>query len=132
MRKTFIAIAAAISMASPAGAADAVFEAAVRPGQACSGAKAIKYARETAELAQTIAEAAYDACESLWTFRFKPPEGEGRVYTQEQINADPSIMAGIIAKMKADIEAYGLAARREAEIKRLRVLVLETRTGAPK
>jgi hypothetical protein len=31
-------------------------------------------------------------------------EGEGRLYTQEQMNADPTIMAGIIAKMKADIE----------------------------
>jgi hypothetical protein len=112
-------------MASPTWAADAAFEAAVRPAQACSGAKAIKYAREAAELA-------YDACESLWTFRFKPPEGEWRLYTQEQMNADPTIMAGIIAKVKADVEAYGLAARREAEIKRLRVLVLETRTAAPK
>jgi hypothetical protein len=53
-------------MALPPAWADSAFDEALRKAEDCSNDKAVKYSRGTTEPAQTIAEAALDACESLW------------------------------------------------------------------
>jgi hypothetical protein len=62
--KIVMALVAALA-ATPTWA-DSAADEAIRRAQVCSNDKAVKYSRETAESPQTIAEAAFDACESLW------------------------------------------------------------------
>ena len=118
----------ATSAMSPALAASAVDPAILRQAQDCRNDKAIKYSRGTAETAQTIAEAAWDACQGV--MHPSPPSGEttsiivnGRSFTAADYAANPYLASAVVAAQ---------AAEREAEIRRLRVLVLETRTAPTK
>ena len=60
--KIVMALVAALA-ATPTWA-DCAADEEIRRAQVCSNDKAVRYSRETAESPQTIAEAAFDACES--------------------------------------------------------------------
>jgi hypothetical protein len=129
------AVIGAVCMASPAWA-DSAADEAIRQAQGCSTEKAIRYSRQTTELAKTIAEAAFDACQSLWQevvnkWQAATITPNGTPFTDQQLRSNPWLMSTSLAIQAADRERNGLPGRREAEIKRLQVLVLETRT-APK
>jgi hypothetical protein len=51
--------------------------------------------------------------------------GHGIPFTPEQIKANPSLLSEYVRLHDATENAYGLRGRREAEIKRLQVLVLD-------
>jgi hypothetical protein len=130
--KIVMALVAALA-ATPTWA-DSAADEAIRHAQVCSNDKAVKYSRETAESPQTIAEAAFDACESLWRVAVERLMderlgGHGIPFTPEQIKANPSLLSEYVRLHDATENAYGLRGRREAEIKRLQVLVLETRAN---
>lgn len=130
--KIVMALVAALT-ATPTWA-DSAADEAIRHAQVCSNDKAVKYSRETAESPQSIAEAAFDACESLWRVAVERLMderlgGHGIPFTPEQIKANPSLLSEYVRLHDATENAYGLRGRREAEIKRLQVLVLETRAN---
>jgi hypothetical protein len=118
MRALAFALVATSAM-SPALAASAVDPAILRQAQDCRNEKAIKYSRETAETAQTIAEAAWDACQGVITGIIV----NGRSFTNADLAANPYLASILVERQSAE---------REAEIRRLRVLVLETRTAPTK
>ncbi|HEY8006880.1 MAG TPA: hypothetical protein VIE66_08835 [Methylocella sp.] len=130
--KIVMALVAALT-ATPTWA-DSAADEAIRHAQVCSNDKAVKYSRETAESPQSIAEAAFDACESLWRVAVERLMderlgGHGIPFTPEQIKANPSLLSEYVRLHDATENAYRLRGRREAEIKRLQVLVLETRAN---
>jgi hypothetical protein len=109
-------------MASSAWA-DSAYDEAIHRAQDCSNDKAVKYSRETAEPAQTIAEAAFDACESLWQEVVNKWQAaiitpNGTPFTDQQLRDNPWLMSTSLAVQAADRERNGLPARRAAEIKR--------------
>jgi hypothetical protein len=127
MRALAFALVATSAM-SPALAASAVDPAILRQAQDCRNDKAIKYSRGTAETAQTIAEAAWDACQGV--MHPSSPSGEitsiivnGKIFTEADLAANPMLSSVLVQRLDAE---------REAEIRRLRVLVLETRTAPTK
>ena len=94
--KIVMALVAALA-ATPTWA-DCAADEEIRRAQVCSNDKAVKYSRETAESPQTIAEAAFDACESLWRVAVERLMderlgGHGIPFTPEQIKANPSLLS---------------------------------------
>jgi hypothetical protein len=111
-----IIITACLTLLASAAHAAGDDDDAIRQAQACSTAKAIEYAQATADPASTIAEAAFDACDSLWQKAYPS-------YTHEQFMPNP-YLASTAARL-----AEG---ERNAEIKRLVVLVFDTRVSGQK
>ncbi|MDQ6704170.1 MAG: hypothetical protein M3Z96_14345 [Pseudomonadota bacterium] len=84
----------------------------------CSAEKAVKYSK-LAEPAETVAEAAFYACESLWKAAL--PGYGAFPFTAQQLKANSYLLSEWLKSAEA------VPALREAEIKRFLVIVIETR-----
>ena len=103
----------------------------------CSESSAEKFAKVAGETADTIATAAFDNCEELWrtatsnlirAFQEQLPH-----FSDDEVKKNPYLLSEHFAAANCIDDQNSLEARREAEIRRLRVLVLEigSKTASP-
>jgi TPR repeat protein len=119
---------------APSPALDAA-NALIDEAKRCSESSAEQYAKVVGETAETIAAAAFDKCEELWkTATNKLIDAllaNFRKKFSQKDYADPISLNEILRVEGSIFDQNRLEVRREAEIRRLRVLVLDLRSEVP-
>ena len=129
--RIFAAFVFAASLVSPALAQPSLEAAKVTVEQAkqCDQNAAQSYAKLIGEQAEIVARAAFDKCIDFWTVASKniidaltPPSPR-----LAEMNKNPYLLSTYLRSIKAIADQNDIEAWRQAELRRLTVIVLDTR-----